>query len=1072
MARTPARINAAKRSLAGAIGSGVLLPGGGKPRLVNTVMGGLICNNVLPTAGSKTRFKGRRAYQFGLMAPPSIQPTFCPWWTNGTFAQREVAAAQDITISKAAVVYNGVSVPVTYNGSRTFVIPAGVAEFMCDPILPTAFGVSWFAPRSFVEYRHLFDLVSGQSAPYCDYSTDFNQSWRGVPSDLGDDVDATGSMTVTNTPDALHIFFPSMMLGPVSGVFASLGLIGDSLLRQQNDTGGLGRAGGSYFKRAAYAEGVPFVAMAVGGRTAEQTANSPKFMSLLEAGRFTDVHIGLGTNELIGSRDLSLIMADNRAIWASARKGGVRTIIQSNIQPRVADNAYKCTDLANQVPVAGFEAGGRRDQFNAALAAERGVNGGPDIIFDFASFCADASNPSLWRVLAFSGTLTADVASGATSIQTSAPPVYGDNLVFEPGNSSNVDIGGQGGPRVASVSGSAAPYTVSFVPTTTNPWNGAADGALGTPGKAHVTGSAVKATIGTDGTHAAMSAHMGAAVPLRTIYQKLAGDASAQRNIISGSVRTKLPISQGAAIASAQKYVARVRHKANSYVDEPFFEYFHGQMISSGGVGFNLQRGFLNSDRVVNSVAVSGTTMTLTMETTRGYRTGDVVTVRNNGADYASGAITIASDTTATLTVANGTAAPGGTVVCRNPFYRIERRAALVTGIAGVAQDQSAAVLTKMTWFGMVMDYPFMRAGGAVSADGFTLTVPNGFAYRTDRVASFRLAAGRYYIQEEYRAFGTGDIIRPTGLYGRGTDFGEYGLGLPTDTANDLVFAKNWSGAGTAALTAAASGPCAVLGTGPEGVKCVLVDGDSNICEAALSSRTNGVDTGDDDDCLGPVKRALNMKGYSFIDVSLSGSNIGNQFAGYDAGPSALRRVFRQYCDGVITNHAGNDRRSGITFENVGAAPGSLNDASGNGLRVLTSWHNSDLRATLRGPKRIVRTTLLPATTSTDGYATTANQTGKNDDAVWVSDYATSANGDQFKLADLNMRRGAYATLPYGGAGECDAGWDMYAASGHTADGKFAPLSTNDGTHQFVANIVAAANDLAPRLPALLGFAA
>ncbi len=291
----------------------------------------------------------------------------------------------------------------------------------------------------------------------------------------------------------------------------------------------------------------------------------------------------------------------------------------------------------------------------------------------------------------FLGTLTADVASGATSIQTSAPPVYGDNLVFEPGNSSNVDIGGQGGPRVASVSGSAAPYTVSFVPTTTNPWNGAADGALGTPGKAHVTGSAVKATIGTDGTHAAMSAHMGAAVPLRTIYQKLAGDASAQRNIISGSVRTKLPISQGAAIASAQKYVARVRHKANSYVDEPFFEYFHGQMISSGGVGFNLQRGFLNSDRVVNSVAVSGTTMTLTMETTRGYRTGDVVTVRNNGADYASGAITIASDTTATLTVANGTAAPGGTVVCRNPFYRIERRAALVTGIAGVAQDQSAA---------------------------------------------------------------------------------------------------------------------------------------------------------------------------------------------------------------------------------------------------------------------------------------------------------------------------------------------------------------------------------------------
>lgn len=496
-------------------------PDAPKPRLVNTVMGGLISNNVLPTSGSKTRFKGRRAYPFGLFTPPSIQPTYCPFWTNGTYGQREVAAAQDITITKAAAVYNGVSVPVTYNGSRTFTIPAGVAEFSCDPIPPTAFGVAQFAPRSFVEYRHLFDLVAGQSAPYCDYSTDFNQSWRGAASDLGDDVDGTGPMTVSNTPDALNIFFPSMMLGTLPAGAVSLGFLFDSIGRQQNDTGGLGRVGGGYMKRAAYAEGIPFMMMAVGGRTAEQTANSPKLLSLLEAGRFTDIHIGLGTNELAGSRDLSLIMADNRAIWASARKGAIRTIIQSNIQPRVTDNAYKCTDLANQSPVAGFEAGGRRDQFNTALAAERGVNGGPDIIFPFSSYCADTSNPSLWRVPTFSGTLTADVAAGATSIQTSAAPGSLDNLVFEPGNSSNVDIGGQGGPRVASVSGTASPYTVSFLPGTTNPWNGATDGALGTPGKAHLSGSAVKASLGTDGTHPATSAHVAASVDLRPVYQSL-----------------------------------------------------------------------------------------------------------------------------------------------------------------------------------------------------------------------------------------------------------------------------------------------------------------------------------------------------------------------------------------------------------------------------------------------------------------------------------------------------------------------------------------------------------------------
>ncbi|WP_062114934.1 SGNH/GDSL hydrolase family protein [Aureimonas sp. AU40] len=492
-------------------------------RLTNAVMGGLICNNVLPTSGSKTRFKGRRAYHVGIFAPPFLQPSFCPFWTNGNYSQREVAAAQDITIAKASVVYNGVVVPVTYKGARSFTIPAGATEFQCDPIFPNDFGVASFTARSIVEYRHYFDLASGQSAPYCDYSTDLNLSWRGVPSDLPDDIDATGAMTATGSPDSLNIFFPSMMVSALGGAYASLGFFGDSIFRQQNDTGGLGRLGGGYHKRAAYAEGLPFMSMGVGGRTAEQTANSPKILALLEAGRFTDIHIGLGTNELVGTRPIADIISDNRIIWASARKGGVRTIIQSNIQPRTVDNAWKCTDLANQVPVAGFEAGGRRDQFNTALQGQVGVNGGPDVLFDFASICSEPSSPSLWKVSTYNGTLTSAVAIGATTIQTDTPPIANDNLVFEPGNSSNVDIGGQGGPRVAFVSGSASPYTASFVPASgISPWTGAADGAFGTPGKAHAAGTSVKVTLGTDGTHPAMAAHIKGADTLRPVYRGLA----------------------------------------------------------------------------------------------------------------------------------------------------------------------------------------------------------------------------------------------------------------------------------------------------------------------------------------------------------------------------------------------------------------------------------------------------------------------------------------------------------------------------------------------------------------------
>ena len=68
------------------------------------------------------------------------------------------------------------------------------------------------------------------------------------------------------------------------------------------------------------------------------------------------------------------------------------------------------------------------------------------------------------------------------------------------------------------------------------------------------------------------------------------------------------------------------------------------------------------------------------------------------------------------------------------------------------------------------------------------------------------------------------------------------------------------------------------------------------------------------------------------------------------------------------------------------------------------------------------------------------------------------------------MRRGAFAGLAYGGAAECDAGYDLYAALGGTVDGRWPAGGTSDGTHPSEALQIAAAADLAPRLPALLGF--
>ena len=232
------------------------------------------------------------------------------------------------------------------------------------------------------------------------------------------------------------------------------------------------------------------------------------------------------------------------------------------------------------------------------------------------------------------------------------------------------------------------------------------------------------------------------------------------------------------------------------------------------------------------------------------------------------------------------------------------------------------------------------------------------------------------------------------------------------------------------------------------------------------------------DAALCHLQRALNAAGYSFIDVSVSGTNMGNMYSGFDN--NGVRAAMFGFCDAVITDGGHNDRGEiAVIFNAQGNLPGSMLAASSTGLRTIYQWHNDFLRSKLRGTKRVVRTTLAPQTNSTNLWETHDGQTGKTRDSSWVSDYATSIdnihNGNEYKFNDLIMRAGLYTALPYGGAGECDAGYDFYAAIGGTATGTFpvngtANWATSEGTHPALWLQLQAAVDLQPRLPALLGF--
>ena len=393
-------------------------------------------------------------------------------------------------------------------------------------------------------------------------------------------------------------------------------------------------------------------------------------------------------------------------------------------------------------------------------------------------------------------------------------------------------------------------------------------------------------------------------------------------------------------------------------------------------------------------------------------------------------------------------------------------RAAILTGISGTGKNQAGAVVHRATFLGMGDDAAFVAAGGAVSADGLTVTVPNGWRFRSDRFEVSLAPGEAYFVQTECVAASGAVAPNPRGRACIPA-LGDLTYNEAAGSTADTVFRKDWSAVWNASPTSA-FGPVAVLGSGSAPV--VIVDGDLVICDlAAPGTGANGTDVGDAFGVKNFAKRALNAMGYAFVDVSVAGTNVGNLMAGY--GRNGIRADLMRYGAAAITDHLHNDRRSTVAFAaTAGWSEASRGTWNSTGLRTRYAWHNDWLRTRLAEGARIVRCTLVPYTSSTDGWATAAGQTGRNDDAVWAADYATGASGDQFKLNDLVMRRGAFAGVAYGAAGQPDAGFDLYAAVGGTSDGKWPAGGTTDGAHPSETRQAAAAAVLAPLLPGLLGF--
>lgn len=497
---------------------------------LSVLRGGFI-NTANSTASSTARpnWKGRKRYGFGAVVPPYVQWTYNQFRINALAAGPEtVYFLQAVNVIKAAAVcYDssgnlvGNSAPVTFRGNRSFQVPGGSIEWMTDPQLPQAFGLSAFPANGFVDYRvvQTTNFIGG-STPTAGQTWETSQTWS-IADGYTDDIDATGVMVAGPVSNAQNAFmsFPNYAIAVMPPNFRTLLICGDSIAFRQDDITGQGFqfGGGGLQKRAANAAQLPWTCMAIGGRTYSMVVNSSACASIYH--RFTLADLQLGSNDIANGSNIPTINAAIVAIQNRMRSAGVRWVGAHTITPRnnesndhtnlnnlwMATNQAVMTPYWTQATVAngfpadgyGFGPGETREQINTTTLPALLAAGQINSVFDFDSYCRDPVTTWKWAVSAYSATLAAASSIGAQTVSVSAAPAQFANLVFEPGVANVDNPAAQGSPWAFAITGTG-PFTVNFI--VVDPYLGPGNFG-GVPAKAHSIGAVVKETYSPDSTH-------------------------------------------------------------------------------------------------------------------------------------------------------------------------------------------------------------------------------------------------------------------------------------------------------------------------------------------------------------------------------------------------------------------------------------------------------------------------------------------------------------------------------------------------------------------------------------------
>jgi lysophospholipase L1-like esterase len=286
-------------------------------------------------------------------------------------------------IVRCALECNGVSVPVTFSGSRSVSIPVSsntaTAKFESDDILPLSFGLPKFTRGSEVFIRMEASAVPSINRVIMMYRYDKSSANRAVqynPSNTSVNIDSIGALTVTgsdfiewtagNTTE-----IAAGLVGPFVGADQPVwGALGDSIATGDSDFGPLADDISGFVQRSMFdvdlvSNPVALLKMTIAGYKLSQVVSLINQFSAWFP-YATHWFEELGTNDITavaGTTSLSVMQSNKLTVWNTLRSAGAQRIYTMDYLPRTT-GSY-ATEAAQTVVSSDYNIGGLTDQLSS-----------------------------------------------------------------------------------------------------------------------------------------------------------------------------------------------------------------------------------------------------------------------------------------------------------------------------------------------------------------------------------------------------------------------------------------------------------------------------------------------------------------------------------------------------------------------------------------------------------------------------------------------------------------------------------------------------------------------------------